>query len=220
MTLPSVILTDRFQDAVAMAVDLHRYQPRKGTRIPYLCHLLGVSSLVLEGGGSEDQAIAGLLHDAQEDAGGPATLCLIRDKFGEAVADIVEGCSERYNEQKLPWLQRKLEYLSRIPTESASIQLVSSADKIHNARSILTDLNALGDELWGRFSGGRDGTVWYYRSLSDAFSAGTSPLAPVLEKVVTDLESRAGVSGLGVKPSDLCCGNPYAYPLPHSEANT
>jgi len=214
MAPPAVVLTDRFQEAVALAVTLHRYQPRKGTRIPYLCHLLGVSSLVLEGGGSEDQAIAGLLHDAQEDAGGPATLNLIRGKFGEEVADIVEGCSERYSEQKLPWLQRKLEYLSRIPSESASIQLVSSADKIHNARSILTDLNTLGDELWNRFSGGRDGTIWYYRSLSDAFSEGTSPLAPVLEKVVTDLESRAGVSGLGVKPSDLGFDHPSADQCP------
>ena len=202
MTPPAVILTDRFQEAVALAVSLHRYQLRKGTRIPYLCHLLGVASRVLEGGGSEDQAIAGLLHDAQEDAGGPATLSLIRDKFGETVAEIVEGCSEQYNEQKLPWLQRKLEYLSRIPAESASIQLVSSADKIHNARSILTDLNALGDELWERFSGGRDGTIWYYRSLSDAFSAGTSPLAPVLERVVVDLESLAGISGHGLKPQN------------------
>lgn len=200
---PDVILSERFQDGLGLARSLHRFQARKGTGVPYASHLLAVASLVLEAGGTEDEAVAALLHDAKEDAGGPPVVALIRGMFGDPVADIVEGCSERYAEPKLPWLQRKVEYIARMPGEPASVHLVSSADKVHNVRSLLTDFKTQGDALWQRFSVGRDGTVWYYRSLADVFAQGPSPLAPVLDEAVCGLEACAGFSGRSVEPSDV-----------------
>lgn len=201
-SIPDVILSERFQDGLDLALSLHRFQARKGTGVPYASHLLAVASLVLEAGGTEDEAISGLLHDAKEDAGGPPVVALIRGKFGDPVADIVEGCSERYAEPKPPWLQRKIEYIARMPGEPASVHLVSSADKVHNIRSLLADFITQGDALWQQFSVGREGTVWYYRSLADVFAQGPSRLAPVLEEAVSGLEACAGMSGRSVEPSE------------------
>ena len=152
-----------------MATQLHACQKRKGTSIPYVAHLLAVSSLVLEHGGSEDQAIAALLHDAVEDQGGFPTLEKIRDNFGDVVADIVDHCTDAYEEPKPEWRLRKEEYIASIAEKPLDAALVSCADKLHNARSILSDLRSLGDELWGRFTGGKTGTLWYYQSLAAAF---------------------------------------------------
>jgi (p)ppGpp synthase/HD superfamily hydrolase len=165
-----MLLTARFDDALAYASALHRRQLRKGTEIPYLSHLMTVSALVLEHGGDEDQAIAGLLHDAAEDQGAKATLREIERRYGGDVARIVADCTDAWTEPRPPWRPRKEVYLAKIPTKPTRSLLVSLADKAHNASAILRDYRALGESLWERFNGGRAGTVWYYGALSEVFA--------------------------------------------------
>ena len=135
-----ITLSSRFDDALCWAHDLHRHQLRKGTPVPYIAHLLAVTAIVLEHCGSEDEAIAALLHDAVEDQGGPATRAEIQRRFGEHVAAIVDGCTDADTIPKPPWQQRKEAYLAHLVGEtSPSVRLVSSADKLHNVRSIIAD---------------------------------------------------------------------------------
>lgn len=162
-------LSARFQEAFSFAFHLHQNQYRKGVRIPYMAHLLTVTALVIEHGGNEDQAIAALLHDAVEDQGGLPTLELIKRKFGDHVAEIVEGCTDAYTQPKPPWKGRKSAYLAKLSTAEESILLVSLADKVHNARSILIDLNQEGSSVWDKFTGEKEGTLWYYQSLVEIF---------------------------------------------------
>ena len=185
-------LTPRFVKAVGYAARLHATQKRKGRERPYIAHLLGVASLVLEHGGDEDTALPALLHDAVEDQGGRPRLDEIRRKFGSRVARIVESCTDAYTVPKPPWLRRKKKYLAKLPRASAEGRLVSAADKLHNAREILADYRLLGNALWERFKGGKDGTLWYYRALVKAFrAAGSTPLVEELDRVVTELERLA-----------------------------
>jgi (p)ppGpp synthase/HD superfamily hydrolase len=163
-------LTSRFDDALRFAHELHRNQTRKGTPIPYFAHLMTVSALVIEHGGTEDQAIGALLHDAAEDQGGEPTLASIRQRFGDAVAQIVHDCTDAWVDPKPEWRPRKEAYLAALPKKSPHSLLVSLADKTHNAEAILFDYRALGDDLWSRFNGGAAGTRWYYRSLADVFA--------------------------------------------------
>lgn len=165
---PSVVLTDRYASAVAYASALHANQARKSTTIPYISHLLGVSSLVLEAGGDEDLAIAALLHDGPEDQGGQATLDEIRTRFGDRVAHIVEGCSDSLAEDpdnKAPWRERKEEYLAHLKDADDDTLTVSLADKLHNARAIATDLAISGPSTWERFNASQDEILWYYGSI-------------------------------------------------------
>lgn len=164
----------RFSAALSFANEAHRAQTRKGTEIPYIAHLLSVAALVIEAGGDEDAAIGAVLHDAMEDAGGRAMLARIREEFGPVVADIVEHCSDTDFVPKPPWQARKAAYIAGIAEKSDRALLVSLADKVHNSEAILADYLVLGDALWERFSGRKDGTLWYYRSLTDAFQ----PRAP------------------------------------------
>lgn len=199
--------SSRFVDALAFAARLHRDQVRKGTQVPYVAHLLGAASIALEHGADEDAAIAALLHDAVEDQGGAATLEAIRERFGDAVAEIVAGCTDDHETPKPPWRRRKEAYVAHIAQAPASVRLVSAADKLHNARAILSDYRTLGESLWSRFSGGKEGTLWYYRSLVTAFrSAGTSPLVEELDLVVSEIE-RLASSGTPERNSGV----------PHSE---
>jgi (p)ppGpp synthase/HD superfamily hydrolase len=185
-------LSPRFEAALVMAAQLHAAQTRKGTETPYVSHLLSVSSLVLENGGTEDQAIAALLHDAVEDQGGKDTLERIRDHFGSGVADIVDHCTDAYVEPKPEWRQRKETYIEEIQGMPASAALVSCADKLHNARAILTDLRDIGEDLWSRFTGGKDGTLWYYRSLVDVFDKVVqNRLTDELSRTVEEIETLA-----------------------------
>jgi (p)ppGpp synthase/HD superfamily hydrolase len=185
-----MILSNRFSDALTFATQLHSQQVRKGSGVPYIAHLLAVTSIVLEQGGSEEEAIAALLHDAIEDQGGAATRAEIHRRYGETVTAIVEGCTDSYTTPKPPWLERKLAYIAHIPEASTSVRLVSSADKLHNARSILHDYRLAGDTVWQRFQGGKEGTLWYYRSLVKAFRATEStPIIDELEFTVKKLES-------------------------------
>jgi GTP pyrophosphokinase len=187
-----VSLSARFEEALILATRLHAGQVRKGTTIPYIAHLLAVASIVLEHGASEDEAIAALLHDAAEDQGGQAILADIRARFGDGVAEIVAGCTDAWTDPKPAWRGRKEMYLAGLGRASASVLLVSAADKLHNARSILRDYQALGEAVWERFTGGREGTLWYYRSLVEIFRAtGPRALAEELERVISELERLA-----------------------------
>ncbi len=183
------MLTARFQDALVYAAQLHARQVRKGSKTPYVAHLLGVTALVLEAGGDEDQAIAALLHDAVEDQGGLKTLEAIRSRFGERVARIVDGCSDSRQTPKPPWRQRKEEYISHLPFVSSDVRLVSLADKVHNARAILEDLRQRGNRTWSKFNGGKEGTLWYYRALVEVYEAtGSDPLTGELARLVSEME--------------------------------
>lgn len=190
------MLTDRFTDALTYAEEVHRKQKRKGTQVPYVAHLLGVCALVLENGGNEEQAIVALLHDAVEDQGGLERLKEIREKFGERVADMVAACSDVVNSPKPPWDQRKQKYLALLAEHDPAVRLVSCADKLHNARAILRDYQTVGEEVWKRFNGGKQGTLWYYRSLADRYvELKVGPMAVELKRVVTRLEEATGKSG-------------------------
>jgi GTP pyrophosphokinase len=186
------MLSDRFDAALVYASQLHREQLRKGSDTPYVAHLLGVASLVLEAGGTEEETIGALLHDAVEDQGGAPTREEIRVRFGEAIAAIVDGCTDTDETPKPPWRARKEKYLAHLPTASRSVLLVSSADKLHNARAILTDYRTLGELVWERFTGGREGSLWYYRTLVGVYrSLGGTPFVDELDRTVTELERLA-----------------------------
>jgi (p)ppGpp synthase/HD superfamily hydrolase len=202
--MDEIFLTERFEDALGFAAHLHARQKRKGTPVPYVAHLLSVTSLVLENGGDEDQAIAALLHDAVEDQGGLPTLQEINKRFGERVARIVEGCSDSYGQPKPPWRKRKEGYLHHLRQVDADIRLVSLADKLHNARSILRDLRQAGPQSLSRFNGGLAGTLWYYHSLANIFLELDDSLM-VTELVETVAEIDALVSrtaGRGPRPPE------------------
>ena len=185
-------MTERFHFAFAYAADLHRDQVRKGSGVPYIAHLMSVSALALEHGATEDEAIAALLHDAVEDQGGDATREEIRRRFGENVTEIVNGLTDTDTWPKPPWRQRKEAYIAHLTEASPSVLLVSICDKLHNATSILRDYRRLDEDLWPRFRGGKDGTLWYYRTLVTSFRKYfDSPLVDELDKVVTELEKLA-----------------------------
>lgn len=178
-----------FEEALLYATRLHADQTRKGSAIPYIAHLLAVTAIVLEHGGSEEEAIAALLHDAIEDQGGDATRQEIRRRFGSTVVAIVDGCTDAEVIPKPPWRPRKETYIARMYTASPSVRLVSAADKLHNARTILNDYLILGEALWRRFHGGKEGTLWYYRELVKAYKThGSTPLIDELERVMKELE--------------------------------
>ena len=181
-------LWKRLAGAASFAVTIHARQTRKGSGIPYIAHLLGVASLVLEHGGDEDQAIAGLLHDAIEDAGAEQEI-VISERFGPRVAGIVRSCTDADTFPKPPWRARKERYVAHLASASHDALLVSACDKLHNARAICSDLRTHGLAVYMRFTGGQDGTLWYYRSLSDAFARFLpGPLAIELGHAVGEME--------------------------------
>jgi (p)ppGpp synthase/HD superfamily hydrolase len=192
----TLITTDRFVSAMTYAHQVHQGQRRKGTGIPYIAHVLGVAAIAMEYGADEDEAIGALLHDAAEDGGGEATLAEIRARFGDAVGDIVLGCSDSLvedPEDKLPWRERKENYLAHLEHATASVCLVSAADKLHNVRAIIRDFHQHGDDIWPRFQGQRDGTLWYYETVADALVRRFhSPLTRDLQHSVDELLALAG----------------------------
>jgi (p)ppGpp synthase/HD superfamily hydrolase len=190
-------LTDRFSSAVDYARHLH-IERRKGTSIPFMAHLLGVASLVMGEAGqvpfpvTEDMVIAALLHDAVEDQGGLPRLEDIRCNFGAEVARMVEGLSDSFEEdssQKKSWEERKQTYIFRLKDEPANIRLISAADKLYNARTVLDEYRATGPDVWKRFKRGRDPQIWYFREVLRVLkSAGTNRIVQELERVVDELE--------------------------------
>ena len=189
-------LSKKYSEALQYAADVHRGQYRKKTKIPYLSHLLGVSAIAMEYGGSEAEAIAALLHDAPEDRGGRAELDRIRATFGDEVAEIVKGCTDAFKKRPGDWKRRKKRYITRLKKESASVCLVSASDKLYNARSILKDYRKLGERLWKRFNGNRRDELWYYRGLIDAFDATGfhRDLIAEIDRVVSEIERLAASS--------------------------
>lgn len=183
----AVPLTQRLDAAFTMARTEHNGDAIKGTDRPYLLHLMDVASLVLRLGGDEDLAIAGLLHDVVEDAGGAPMLAEIRSAFGDRVADVVLACSDSLEvdrEAKPPWWERKLAYLDHLRVAGPDVVLVSGADKISNLRSIVADHARVGDALWRRFRTGRPGTLWYYSSIVDILEAVPAPHSWVVHPAV------------------------------------
>jgi (p)ppGpp synthase/HD superfamily hydrolase len=178
-------VSQRFHDALAFASTLHRTQARKSTTIPYIAHLLAVASIVMEAGGSEDEAIAALLHDGPEDQGGEETLDEIRVRFGDAVADIVASCSDTFETPKPEWSLRKRQYIGHLTSASKGALLVSASDKLHNARATVRDLREQGASVWGRFSGTREQILDNYAGLISAYDQG----APDVRRngIVSDL---------------------------------
>ena len=185
----SSILTQRFDEALVYASELHRAQRRTGTAVPYLSHLLGTAALALEMGADEDQAIAALLHDSVEDQGGTPRLDDISARFGDRVAGIVADCSDwDGNGTPPPWRARKEAYIACLAAKSAEALLVILADKTHNARTIVDHHTVHGADLWNRFAAGRDGSLWYYTALAEAFSrafpgAGAARLAKLVGRM-------------------------------------
>lgn len=183
-------LTNRFEEALIYATRLHASQIRKASSVPYISHLLSVAALVLEDGGDEDEAIAALLHDAIEDQGGDKTRQEIRQKFGDKIATIVEECTESDLVPKPPWKERKLAAIEHLRHVSPQARRVILADKLHNARSILIDWHRYGAEVWTRFKGGKEGTLWFYRSIIECDrQRGNNILTEELDRVVKQLET-------------------------------
>ena len=183
------MLTRRFEEAFLYAADLHSTQVRKGSSVPYISHLMSVAGLTLEYGGGEDEAIAALLHDAVEDQGGEPTREEILKRFGPRVTEIVDGCTDTDQEPKPPWRPRKEEYVAHVRQAPLEVRLVSACDKLHNARSLVRDYRIYGEAIWSRFSGKREGMLWYYRTLVEALGCdGIESLVEELNRVVTELE--------------------------------
>jgi GTP pyrophosphokinase len=202
-------LTARFRDALTYAAQLHAEQTRKQVQapgafaVPYVAHLLAVAALVIEHGGDEDEAIAALLHDAVEDQGGETTRQRILGLFGERVVAIITGCTDAEGEPKPAWEERKRRHVASVCCADESVRLVTAADKLHNARSVLADYLRFGEASWARFRGGRAGTLWYYRAMTEALrqqpSLRLNALIAELERVVSDLEEAAGQAADGVE---------------------
>ena len=183
-------LGPRFLRAFSFAAEKHAGQTRKASTTPYIAHLMGVASLVLEFGGEEDLAVAALLHDVVEDCGGAPMLKEVRGRFGSRVAKIVEGCTDSDTIPKPPWRERKETYIRHLKSADAATRLVSAADKLNNVRSILSDYREVGESIWARFHGGREGTLWYYRALLQEFlRRRPNRLIRELELAVRELEA-------------------------------
>ena len=186
-------LTTRFDEALVYAHAVHHGQVRKVTGTPYIGHLIGVSSIVIDAGGCEDEVIAALLHDAAEDFGGRGRLEEIRARFGDAVAKIVEDCTDAWTTPKPPWAERKKQYVEHARTLDRSSLRVSAADKVHNGYAILRGLRTQGERIWECFNAGPDDILAYYQSLVRAYrEAGGGPLVDELERIVRGIEREMG----------------------------
>jgi (p)ppGpp synthase/HD superfamily hydrolase len=180
---------EQFGDAFAYAARLHASHLRKGTTIPYIAHLMSVTALVLEMGGDEDEAIAALLHDAVEDQGGAETREDIRLRFGDHVVRIVDGCTDTDTIPKPPWRERKEQHIAHLHHATPEVLRVALADKLHNARSLLFDLQHVGPSVWDRFNATEAETLWYYQTLVRLFrDKSPGPFVDELDQVVSNLE--------------------------------
>jgi GTP pyrophosphokinase len=179
--------SDRLIEAFRLACELHRTQQRKGSATPYVTHLMAVAAAVGDYGGSEDQVIAALLHDAVEDQGGIETLDRIRAAFGECAAGYVMACSDSSIQPKPPWRARKEAFVARVTEVDGSVRLIIAADKLHNARSLIRTLRESGSGAWDYFKGGRDGTLWYYGEMVRALSRNWNH--PILRELADTVES-------------------------------
>ena len=191
-----MLLTTRFEQAVTYVSIVHAGTMRKGTNVPYISHLLSVAALVMEYGGDEDEVIAALLHDAVEDAGGQPRLDDIRQRFGERVAQIVLDCTDSDTTPKPPWQARKEAYIARLESVSPSARLVSCCDKLHNSRTIVADLHLYGNEVWNKFTGKREGSLWYYATLLTKYQrmGVPKPLVDELARTIATMQALAAAT--------------------------
>jgi (p)ppGpp synthase/HD superfamily hydrolase len=189
--------SERYDRALKLAARAHRDQLRKGTDTPYIAHPVHVSVLLLRHGFGEDLAIAGLLHDVVEDC--DTTVAELAAEFGPEVARLVEAVSEQKTQDgaELPWQQRKEAKLALLSGGGPDVAALKLADTLHNARSIIADLRAQGADVWRRFKGSPEQTIWYYRQvLAGASSAlGDHALARELEQAIVELEEILGARG-------------------------
>ena len=184
-------LSDRFAKALQLAHQLHRDQKRKNGTVPYISHLMGVSAIVMRYGGTEDEAIAGLLHDAAEDQGGETILAYIRNRFGDSVADIVLGCSDTTQSPKPPWRERKEAYLEHLRTTDEGTLIVSASDKLYNALDCVRTHAVIGEGLWDLFNPTREETLWYYSSIAEVLQEREEEfphLSPLFNEAVRVIE--------------------------------
>jgi (p)ppGpp synthase/HD superfamily hydrolase len=183
-------LSEKFEEALIYATQAHANQMRKKTGIPFIAHILGVTAIALEYGAEETEAIGALLHDTVEDCGGAERLRDIRERFGDDVARIVDGCTDTYETPKPPWMERKRNYIEHLKGSDSSTRLVSASDKLHNTRAILAELRRHGLEVFERFAGKKEGTLWYYRALVTAFRChgDHADLIDELDRVVSEIE--------------------------------
>lgn len=185
--------TQRLDQALALAASSFRTHIRKGSGVPYLTHLLQVMVTVGEHHGDEDQMIAAVLHDYLEDIDG-STGEEVEERFGPRVRGLVEALSDSVTLPKPPWKERKEKYLAHLRDEPEDVKLISAADKLHNARSILRDLGVVGEELWDRFTGTKEQTLWYYRGVVEALAHDWDhALVVELRSVVDAIHQKAGV---------------------------
>ncbi|RMG00541.1 MAG: HD domain-containing protein [Planctomycetota bacterium] len=189
-------LNDRFDAALEFASTLHRKQLRKIGQTPYIGHLLRVCGTVIEFGATEDEAIAALLHDALEDQNRPGLADEIAARFGDAVLEMVTALSDSTEQPRPPWRERKEAFLARLREATSSVRLIAAADKLDNVRSTITALQVFGDEIWTRFHGGREGTLWYYRQIVAVLGeASEHALVAELADAVARLEAIAEGGG-------------------------
>lgn len=186
--------TERLAKALALAIEAHDGQKRKGTDIPYISHPMAVAAIALEYGADEEQAMAALLHDAVEDGGAPFAH-RIRTQFGDRVADIVVGCTDGVPDasgQKEDWKPRKTRYLDHLQHASVDVLLVSGSDKLHNARAIVSDLRGIGKAVFDRFAASQADTLWYYDELAKIHTAKDTSVAQALSQTVGRMKELAG----------------------------
>jgi (p)ppGpp synthase/HD superfamily hydrolase len=186
-------LSDRFDEAFLLASRLHARQRRKGSDTPYVAHLLAVTALVLEHGGTEDEAIAAILHDAVEDQGGQATLEKIRSRFGHEIAATVAGLTDTDEIHKPSWRPRKERYIAHLRTAPYSVRLIAAADKLHNVRSVLNEYRVLGEAVWDKFTGGREGTLWFYAAVLATLQDAARPEETRLNALIAELSEVVAV---------------------------
>jgi (p)ppGpp synthase/HD superfamily hydrolase len=178
-------LGDRFIDALGYATRVHDGQLRGSDEQPYIAHLLRVAGLVIQDRGSENEAIAALLHDAVEDQGGQERLADIRERYGDEVAGVVEECTDS---SKPSWRERKEDYIRSLDTASEGALLVSLADKLDNTRSMIRGYRIRGEEQWSRTGKSADDVRWYYGTLAERLCAlHPGPLADDLVRTAAEL---------------------------------
>jgi (p)ppGpp synthase/HD superfamily hydrolase len=185
-------LSRRFDEAFQFASDLHRTQTRKSSGTPYISHLMAVAAIALEYGATEDEAIAALLHDAVEDQGGPPVLAEIRTRFSDDVAEIVDGCTDTDQVHKPSWWPRKVRFIERLAGAPYSVRLVVAADKLHNVQSVLSDYRRHREDLWPRFTGGKGGTLWFYRAVDDTLRQAARADETDMIRLLDEIERNVG----------------------------
>lgn len=202
------MLTDRIAQALALAVEAHEGQKRKGTDIPYIAHPMGVASIALEHGADEELTMAALLHDTVED-GGPEYAQRIRQQFGDRVADIVEDCTDGMPDatgKKEDWNIRKERYITHLAGACDDVLLVSGSDKLHNARAIVEDLLRIGPKVFERFTATPAQTIWYYKALADIFDRRGAPIAKTLSDTVQRMKQLAALPAAQFEVKERRCG--------------